>query len=65
MIINLTSGRRQVVTSLSNGEIVLLDQSSQTHHLTEHSRWHGHDFEPWTCGFDYWQPSTILTGQSF
>lgn len=53
---------RQVVTSLSNGEIVLMDLSSSSHLLEEKSRWHGHDFEPWTCGFDYWQPSTILTG---
>ncbi|KAH9812196.1 WD40-repeat-containing domain protein [Melampsora americana] len=52
----------KVVTSLSNGEIVLMDLSSSNHRLEEKSRWHGHDFEPWTCGFDYWQPSTILTG---
>ncbi|EGG11342.1 uncharacterized protein MELLADRAFT_102236 [Melampsora larici-populina 98AG31] len=53
---------QQVVTSLSNGEIVLMDLSSSNHRLEETSRWHAHDFEPWTCGFDYWQPSTILTG---
>ncbi|KAI8460072.1 WD40-repeat-containing domain protein [Phakopsora pachyrhizi] len=30
--------------------------------LLEESRWNAHNFEPWTCGFDYWNLSTILTG---
>ncbi|KAG0147226.1 hypothetical protein CROQUDRAFT_715149 [Cronartium quercuum f. sp. fusiforme G11] len=57
-----STGDKKVVTSLSNGEILLLDHASETHLLAENSRWHGHDFEPWTCGFDYWQTCTILTG---
>ncbi|MBW0494987.1 hypothetical protein O181_034702 [Austropuccinia psidii MF-1] len=52
----------KVVTTLSNGEIVLLDQTSSSKKLVENIRWHGHTFEPWTCGFDYWQPTTVLTG---
>lgn len=57
----------KVVSSLSNGEIVLLDlHQSPTMttqpDLLELDRWLGHEFEPWCCGFDYWQPAHILTG---
>ncbi|KAI9603041.1 hypothetical protein H4Q26_002351 [Puccinia striiformis f. sp. tritici PST-130] len=50
----------KIVCSLSNGQIVLLTQHPTT--MNEEHRWNAHQFEPWTCGFDYWQPETILTG---
>ncbi|KNZ46765.1 hypothetical protein VP01_697g4 [Puccinia sorghi] len=54
---------RQVVSSLSNGETVLLSHA-QDGSLALRHRWLAHDYEAWTCGFDYWQPDTLLTGVS-
>jgi diphthamide biosynthesis protein 7 len=51
-----------VVASLSNGEIVLFSEGPTS---TEVGRWHAHDFEPWTCAFDYWKPDVVWTGGPF
>lgn len=59
--IDVDDKRKRLLASDSCGKLTLIDASTQQTTL----QWKCHDFEAWTCSFDFWNENVVYSGNFF